>query len=63
MATSYNDGNGGEIRNVAEWTIIFVFYLRFYREDATEAAKLNRPEWSSACVSILHAPNLSDASS
>lgn len=51
------------IRNVAEWTRIFVFYLRFLREDATKAAKLNRLEWSSACVSILHAPNLSDASS
>lgn len=43
---------GGSMR------VVFAFL-----EDTTQAGSLNRPEWSYACVSVLHASNLTNASS
>ena len=43
---------GGSLR------VVFAF-----PDDTTQAGSLNRPEWSYACVSVLHASNLTDASS
>jgi hypothetical protein len=34
-----------------------------FSDDTTQAGSLNRPEWVYACVSVLHASNLTNASS
>ncbi len=56
-----NDAKSGNLSSLRKYggsmRVVFAFLV-----DTTQAGSLNRPEWSYACVSVLHASNLSNAS-